>query len=165
MHIGQHMDIVLGVWRVVDAVKAALNVKTNLRRRYGDYSSVIEHLKNKSDLSATIDISREVDRLGNLFKEVANLIGEYTAAPGDRRLTKLGIKIKRAVRWEDVEKELNDIDRETMRQLAIMNLKGALSSSEMKVPWGVDQKVDNRKSLVSEKCPPSLPDQNCRCCW
>eukprot|EP00903_Cladosiphon_okamuranus_P016211 g14959.t1 len=101
---------------------------------------------------------RELRRLTELFTRVADLIGEYTAAPADGRLTKINIKAKRAAYYEDVNKELDEIDREVMRQLAIMNLKGAITSSEMEILRGVEKKIDHITSLVNEMRPPSLPD-------
>eukprot|EP00903_Cladosiphon_okamuranus_P017879 g16452.t1 len=54
--------------------------------------------------------------------------------------------------------ELDEIDREVMRQLEIMNLKEAISSSkEMEVLQGLDEKVDRLTSLVNSMRPPSLP--------
>lgn len=144
------MDLVTfgreGLQRARDA--AQQDLKTNLRRQYGDYSSVIEHLKNKDDFIAANEIEREHRRLREFYTRVAGLNGEYTAAPGDSNMKKCLIKSKRAADHDKVNKELNEIDREAMRQLAIMNLK----------------KMDNLGSLVNERCP-SLPDQYCRRCW
>ena len=144
--------------RARDAIQGVTDLKTTLRQRYGDYSSVIEPLKSKPDVIATTEIGRELRRLTELFTRVAGLLGKYTAAPADGRLTKFNLKAKRAADWEDVSKELDEIDADVMRQLAIMNLKGAISTSEMKVLQGVDEKVDRLTYLVNEMRPPSLPD-------
>lgn len=88
---------------------------------------------------------------------VAALIGEYTSVPADGRLTKNNIKAKRAAEHEKVNKELNEIDADVMRQLATMNLMGAISSSEIEVLQGVDEKVDRLSFLVNQ-----LRPQACR---
>lgn len=106
--------------RARDVVQGATDLKTNLRRRYGDYSSVLEQLKSKPQVIIDNEIERELRRLTELFTRVAGLIGEYTAAPADDKATKFTIKTKRAADYEDVNKELEEIDREVMRQLAIM---------------------------------------------
>ena len=145
--------------RARDAIQGAPDLKTSLRRRYGDYSSVIESLKNKPDIIATNDIERELRRLTELFTRVANLLGEYTSAPADGTMRKLNIHTKRAADHEKVNTELNEIDADVKRQLAIMNLKGAISSSEMEVLQDVDEKVDRLTSLVEKMRPPGLPDK------
>eukprot|EP00903_Cladosiphon_okamuranus_P008466 g8133.t2 len=64
----------------------------------------------------------------------------------------------RSANWQDAEQELDKIDREVMRQLAIMNLKGATSASEMEVLEDVDKKVDRLTSFVNDMSPPILPE-------
>eukprot|EP00752_Nemacystus_decipiens_P011090 g9854.t1 len=145
--------------RARDAIQGAPDLKISLRRRYGDYSSVIESLRNKPDIIATNDIERELRRLTELFTRVANLLGEYTAAPADGTMRKFNIHTKRAADHEEVNNELNEIDADVKRQLAIMNAKGALSSSEMEVLQRVEEKVDHLASLVGKMRPPSLPDK------
>eukprot|EP00903_Cladosiphon_okamuranus_P012113 g11365.t2 len=141
-----------------DAIQGVSDLKTNLRRRYGDYSSIVEQLKIKPEVISANEMERELRRLTELFTKVADLLGEYTAAPADGRWTKLNLKAKRAADYKDVSKELDKIDREVMRQLEIMSLKGAISSSDMKVLQGVDEKVDHLSILVNEMRPPTLPD-------
>lgn len=77
--------------RVHGAIQGAADLKTNLRRRYGDYASIIESLKSKPDVIATTGIERELCRLTELFTRVADLIGEYTAVPSDGNLAKVNI--------------------------------------------------------------------------
>lgn len=115
----------------------------------------MESLQNKT-LVPVDEIERELRRLTDLFTRVADLIGEYTAAP-DVKLTKIYMEAKGA-EIHDLVKVFNEIDREVMRQLAIMNLKGAISSSEMMVLQGVDEKVDRLYSLVNEMRNLALPD-------
>lgn len=67
--------------------------------------------------------------------------------PADGRLTKDNIKAKRAADHENMNKELNEIDADMMRQLAIMNLNEAINSSEIEVLQGVE--VDRRSSIIS----------------
>ena len=150
-------DVLAPLRKACDAMQGVEDLKTDLRRRYGDYSSIMEPLKSKPDVVAANKVERELRRLTELFGRVSYLIGVYTATPADGRLMKINIKAKRAVYWEKVKKELDEIDREVMRQLAIMNLKGVISSSDMKVLQGVDEKVDRLTSLVNEMRPPSLP--------
>lgn len=144
--------------RARDAIQGVTDLKTTLRQRYGDYSSILERLKSKPEVITANEIERELRRLTKLFTRVADLIGEYTAAPADGRLTKGNIKAKRAADYKDVSKELDEIDIEVMRQLAIMNLTGAISTAEMEVLQGVDEKVGRLTFLVDDLRPPSLPD-------
>lgn len=58
-----------------------------------------------------------------------------------------------------MKNELDEIDGEVMRELAIMNLRGAIRSSEMEVLQGVGEKVDGLTSLVNDMRPPSLPER------
>eukprot|EP00752_Nemacystus_decipiens_P014746 g13130.t2 len=151
-------DALAPLRRARDAIQGATDLKTNLRRRYGDYSSIIERLKENPEVVSANEIERELRRLTELFTEVADLLGEYTAAPADGKLTKFNLKVKRAAGYEDVNKQLDEIDREVMRQLEIMNVKGAISASEMGILQGVDEKIDRLTSLVNGMRPPSLPD-------
>ncbi|CAN0095071.1 unnamed protein product [Ectocarpus sp. 8 AP-2014] len=144
--------------RARDATEGVTDLKTSLRRRYGDYSSIMESLKSNHDVVAATKSERELMRLTELFTRVADLIGEYTAAPGDGRFTKFNVKSKRAADWENVKKELDEIDCEVMRQLEIMNLKGAFSSSEMELLEGVYARVDQLTSLVEDTRPPNLSE-------
>eukprot|EP00752_Nemacystus_decipiens_P013900 g12339.t1 len=144
--------------RILDAIQGVTDVKTTLRQRYGDYSSIIESLKSKPDVITATKSERELLRLTELFTRVAGLIGEYTPAPGDSKVKKASIKAKRAADWESVNKELQSIDDDVMRQLGSMSLKGIIASSEMKDLQRVDEKVGRLISLVEDVRPPSLPD-------
>eukprot|EP00903_Cladosiphon_okamuranus_P018131 g16686.t1 len=144
--------------RAHDAIQGAKDLKTNMGQRYGDYSYILEALKSKPKAVTGNEIGRELRRLTEFFTRVAELLEEYTAAPADGSLTKGNIKAKRATDYKEVNKELDEIDREVIRQLAIMNLKGAISTSEMEVVQGVDEKVDRPTSLVNDMRPPSLPE-------
>ena len=156
--VGLVQDALAPLQRARDAIQGMTDLKTNLRRRYGDYSSVIERLKGKPEVIAANKIERELIRLTELFTTVADLLGKYTAAPADGSLTKFSLKVKRAADYAEVNKELDKIDHEVMCQLAIMNLKGAISMSEMEVLQGVDEKVGRLISLINDLRPPSLPD-------
>lgn len=163
--VGQEMDPVGLVQRALgplqkarDAIQGATDLKTNLTRRYGDYSSILETLKSEPGVITDNQIDRELRRLVELFTRVADLIGEYAPAPADGKLTKISIKAKRAAEYKEVEKELEEIDRDVMRQMAIMTLKGAISSLEMGVLQGVDEKVDRLTAVMSEWRRPSLTD-------
>ena len=157
--------------RARDAINGVTDVKASLRLRYADYTSIIQPLKRKPDVIATTEIKREVEQLAVLFTRVADLIDKYTAAPTDGRLAKINIKAKRAAYWQDVEKELEEIDADVMRQLATMNLKGAISSSEISLEMKalLEQikalladmsfpSLDPIKKLLDEMRPPGLPD-------
>eukprot|EP00903_Cladosiphon_okamuranus_P021146 g19423.t2 len=146
------MNLKVALHRARDAIQGAPDLKANWSRRYGDYSSAIELIEKKADTINAYEIGREFERLTELLKRVEDLLGGV-----DDQMTMRDRK--------KLEEDLDQIDREMMRQLAIMNLKGALSSSEMEVLQVVDEKVDNLTSLVNEKCSPSLPDQDYRRCW
>lgn len=113
--------------RARDAIQGGTELKTTLRQRYGDYSSIIKSLKSKPEVIAATKSERELLRLSELFTRVADLIGEYTAAPGDSKAKKASIKAKRAADWENVNKELHEIDADVMRQLGIMSLNGVVT--------------------------------------
>lgn len=117
--------------RIRAAIKGATKIKEDLRQRYDDYSSVVEQVKSKPEVVAANRIEHELERLTKLFARVEILIQEYMAAPGDGKLRKFNIITKRAANREEVESELNEIDAEVMRQLATMNVKGAVSLSGM----------------------------------
>ena len=161
------IGLLRGVWqRARDAKRQDL--ETTLKQRHDDYYFIIEQLKSKDD---AID-ERERGRLCDLFKRVKDLKRKYTAAPEDSSAENRIKPSRRAAYHVQVNTELKEIDAEVMRQLAIMNLKGAVSSSEMKEILGrlgevledVGQKMENLESLVNERCCPSLPDQSCRLC-
>lgn len=149
--------------RVVAAVQALKDVKTDLHQRYADYSSVLKSLESKPDVIEANHIKTELDRLRELFTRVEGLLDKFTAGSGDGWCTKFHKKTERAAKWPDVKVELDQIDADVMRQLAIMNLKGVLSSSELQIlrgVRGVDRKIDHLSSLVKEMCP-----RDGRVCW
>ena len=159
--MGQNMDALGLAWdslqRARDAVEGVPDLKTKLRERYGDYSSVLENLKSKPDVIAANGGDRELRRLTGLFTRVADLLGEYTAAPGDSKAKKTNIIAKRAAYHEKVSGELQEIDTDVMRQLTIMNLMGVVSSSEMDILKGVNKKIDHLTSIFDEIRPLRLP--------
>ena len=152
--------------RARDAIQGAPDLTTNVKRRYSEYLSIIEQLKSKPDVVTANE--GELLRLTELFTRVADLIDEYTVAPADSTVRKGHKKLrdynveakKEADRadWDDVKKELDELDVDVMRQLAIMNIKGAITSSEMEILQGTDEKIDSLASLVDGMRPPSLPD-------
>lgn len=143
--------------RGLNALKGIEELKTTLRRRYGDYSSVIETLGKHPEIVTSKEIERELERLTELFTTVADLIGEYTAAPGDGILKKFNIKAKRAAWQDNVNDELDIIDVEVMRQLSIISLKEAISVQEIELLRSLGASVDHVASLVQQLIPPSLP--------
>eukprot|EP00903_Cladosiphon_okamuranus_P016596 g15309.t1 len=159
MEVGFVEGVLAPLRRVRDAIQGATDLKPNLRQRYGDYSSIMDALKRKPEAVAANEVGRELRRLTELFTRVAELLGEYTAAPADGSLTKGNIKAKRATDYKDVNEELDKIDREVMRQLAIMNLTGVISTSQSEILQIVDEKIDRLTSLVNDEGPPSLPER------
>lgn len=143
---------------VRNALQGSTDLRTKLRRRYGDYASIIEPFQSKPGLIAAKGIERELRRLTELFTRVAGLIGAYIGSPVDSKMMKIHTTIQRAAAWKDVEKELNEIDVAVMRQLTFMKLKGALISSETKVLQRADDKVNRVTSSVVNMRPSIVPD-------
>ena len=137
--------------RIRAAIKGVTKIKADLRQRYDDYSSVVEQVKSKPEVVAANGIKDELKRLTSLFSRVDDLIQEYMAAPGDHMLVKVNKITKRGANWEEVESELYEIDAEVMRQLAIMNVKGAISLSGM-----ISSEMKTLKYLIKGMQFPSL---------
>lgn len=127
----------------------AAGVETRLRQRYRDFSSVLEAIQKKRDVIIAADeIEHKLRRLAELLARVTCLIGEYTRKTGDGETT------TRAVNYEDVESELEEIDREVVRHLASVALKGAINSSEVGLLQVADEKVRLISSLSNRAAVP-----------
>lgn len=144
---------VVGSWkRGRDAIQGVAGLKTTLRQRYDDYSSVIELLERKPDAISANDIEHELGQLNKLFTKVGVLKGVYIAGPGHGRLTKANKIPKRAVGYEDVNTTLEEVDRDVMRQLHSIFVKLGIKGSEH-----MDDAVGRLVSIVEEMQVVSLP--------
>lgn len=144
---------VVGSWkRGRDAIQGVAGLKTTLRQRYDDYSSVIELLERKPDAISANDIEHELGQLNKLFTKVGDLKGVYIAAPGDGRLTKANKISKRAADYEDVNTTLEEVDRDVTRQLHSISVKLGIKGSER-----MDDAVGRLVSIVEEMQVVSLP--------
>lgn len=126
-------DALAPLQRIRYTIQRGNHIKMNLRRRYDDYCSMIEHLESKPEVIAANEIEREFRRLIELFTRFADLLTEYTAAPGDSKARKFSIKTKWAADWENVKTELDEIHADVMYQLELIRLKGAFRSSTTEV--------------------------------
>lgn len=118
--------VVAPLRKIQDAVNGCRDVKTIMRRRYGDYWSAIEPLQSNPSVVSEKKIERELERLKELFENFATLLGTYTAAPGDSRGTKTSISTARAADYKKIEEELKAIDVDVTRQLNIISVKTLL---------------------------------------
>ena len=135
---------------VRDAVKGAKEIKTILRGRYTDYESLLEPLKNSPEIIVDTGLARELEQLEKLFVRVADLLGAYTAGPEDGKMEKFNKVTKRVASHSEISDELEAIDCEVMRQLAIISLKGAINPKEMDILKGLDGQISDLTIIIQK---------------
>lgn len=124
--------------RACDAMQGATDVDATLRRRYGNYSRLIGSLKNKAGVILAHEIEGELIQLTGLFSRVVGL-------KADNVMANVVSKTKRGGALERVE-QLHEVDREVMRQFAVLVLKGAFTSSRMDDLQVVDMELCCQRS-------------------
>eukprot|EP00752_Nemacystus_decipiens_P012223 g10837.t1 len=110
--------------RAREAVESAHNFPTTIQDRLADTQSVLQQLQRDPRQVTRIGISRELNQLNDLASRIQTLVRDHTAAPTDSWCSRVCKSITRCSLHTELEKQLQEIDRDVARVLAAVAAKG-----------------------------------------
>lgn len=138
-----------------DAIQGAQDIKKTMRDRFADYYSMLEPLTQSPEKVKDKGLTRELERLKDLFSNVKDLLQKHTANAGDSRLEKINKKTKRAAFHVELNEELEAIDADVMRQLQIISTKGAINI--MEIIKSFEERMTALLTLIMQAKPQKKP--------